>query len=151
MPSHQASSDVFFLGSVAQYEGVSPSHETTYRYRNGPLECAKFRNSREGQLWHNIVRQIVDVHDNVQHYLGSGRDPVTLCLELLELLDFFVESWGKGLMPLVLRRIAHELREEFHLSAWEWPPIVVLVVDDSGVTRARLPTSVDCFGMEVAE
>ena len=83
MPSHQASSDVFFLGSVAHYEDVSQSHETTYRYKNGPLERAKFRNSREGQLWHNIARQIVDVHDNVQQYLGSGRDPVTLCLELL--------------------------------------------------------------------
>ena len=119
MTIRQASPHVFFLGSVDHYDDASLSHETTYRYQNGPLERAKFTSSREGELWHNIVRQIVDVHDNVQHYLESGRDPVTLCLEVLELLDFFFESWGKALMPLVLHRIAHDLREQFHLSAWE--------------------------------
>ena len=151
MTIRQASPHVFFLGSVDHYGDASLSHETTYRYQNSPLNRAKFTSSREEELWHNIVRQIVDVHDNVQHYLESGRDPVTLCLEVLELLDFFVESWGKALMPLVLRRIAHELREQFHLPSWDWPPIVVIVVDDLGVPRARVPSSVDGFGNEVVE
>ena len=151
MTIREVSPHVFFLGTVDHYDDATPSHETTYRYRNGPLERAKFRSSREGELWHHIVRQIVDVHDNVQHYLESGRDPVTLCLEVLELLDFFVEAWGKALMPLVLRRIAHDLRKQFHLSTWEWPPIVVLVVDESGLPRARVPTSVDRFGREFVE
>ena len=142
---------VYFLGSLHRYHDANMSYETTYRYRTDPVERAKFSSVREGDLWHNIVQQIVDVNENLQHYLESGRDPVTLCLEVLELLDFFVDSWGKALMPLVLRRIAHELREQFHLPSWDWPPILVIVVDDVGVPRARVPSSVDRFGSELVE
>ena len=54
-------------------------------------------------------------------------------------------------MPLVLRRIAHDLREQFHLPGWDWPQIVVIVVDELGVPRARVPSSVDRFGSELVE
>ena len=87
---------VYFLGSLHRYHDANMSYETTYRYRTEPFECAKFSSLREGELWHNIVQQIVYVNDNLQHYLESGRDPVTLCLEVLELLDFFCRIMGKS-------------------------------------------------------
>ena len=76
---------------------------------------------------------------------------MTLSLEVLEVLDYFDKKRVKALMSVVIRRIAHELRPQFHLPAWLWPPIVLVVWDEFGVPLPRVPTSVDHFGREVRE
>ena len=151
MSSCQSSTCVYFLGSIDRYHDARMSHETSYQYRDEPVERAKFISPSEGDLWHDTIRQLVDIHDNFQHYLETGRDPVTLSLEVLEVLEYFDEEWGKALMPVVIRRIAHELRTQFNLPGWLWPPIVLVVWDDFGVPCPRVPTSVDNFGREVRE
>ena len=151
MSSCQSSTCVYFLGSIDRYHDPRMSHETSYQYRDEPVERAKFISPSEGDLWHDTISQLVDIHDNFQHYLETGRDPVTLSLEVLEVLEYFDEEWGKALMPVVIRRIAHELRTQFNLPGWLWPPIVLVVWDDFGVPGPRVPTSVDNFGREVGE
>ena len=124
---------VYLLGSIARYEDIHMSYETSYCYRNYPVELAKFITPRDGDLWHEIASKIIDLNDNLKHYSETGHDPVKLYLRVLGVLGVFVKEWGKELMPIVIRRIANELRPQFNLPASTWPPIVVLICDEFGV------------------
>ena len=76
MISCQSSTCVYFLGSIDRYHDASMSHETSYQYRDEPVERAKFISPSEGDLWRDTISRLVDIHDNFQHYLETCPDPV---------------------------------------------------------------------------
>ena len=83
--------------------------------------------------------------------MSKSMDHVSLCLELLECIACFIEESGKELMPLVICKMAHKLRDQFNLPAWTWPPVVVVNYDDYGVAYPSVPPHVDHLGRAVDE
>ena len=140
-----------FLGSITRFDDPNMTYSTAFQYNGFPIEALNFPTQRDGIVWHQNVKIIVDMHDNPGRHMSEGMDHVSLCMELLECIECFIDEGGKELIPLVIREYAHELRDQFNLPAWTWPPVVVVDYDNDGAVHPSVPAHVDHLGRPVDE